>query len=374
MIRTAFALIGIALLAGCTTSETAESAVSTSAGNDPAACLAGAPVEFLAGQVLLVGVDGDRLPDQAALFAQHAIGGAVVMTAPKGGVDLAQFAIDGGTAGNPVLLATDEEGGDVQRFRGLGALPSQQEVAATMTPAEARTMISDHGALLADAGIAMVLGPVADVAPTSGTSPLGSRVFSDRPAEVKRYVTAYVDGWGDAGLLPTLKHFPGLGSGSANTDEATATTPPLAELEQRDLRPYRGLADTETAVMIGNQRVPGWTDGPASLSPAVVDYLRETLGYRDNLVVSDALNADAIKAVTDDEVDAAVKAIAAGNDMALVIEPLASDESPDAFLGRLVDAVRSAIDSGTIPRAQVEASVRRGLAARHADACTAIPR
>ncbi len=231
-----------------------------------------------------------------------------------------------------LLIATDEEGGAVQRLRSLAPLDSQADIADQFTPAEAKNIIQTHGKLLNRVGIDVVLGPVVDVLPTSGTASLNpTRFFSDDPALVSSFGTAYVDGWLDAGLIPVLKHFPGHGSASMDTHDGGATTPPLDELIARDLAPYTSLTNrsNELGVMLGHLTVPGLTDGrPASLSPDAIDYLRTELGYDSALIVTDALE---MGAVTMPVPEAAVTAIAAGADVVIFTETGAAPAVIDAL-------------------------------------------
>ncbi len=121
-------------------------------------------------------------------------------------------ALDGATTGTQygALLAADEEGGQVQRYRDvIGPIPSARQQANTMTPDEVRAMYADHGAALADWGVDLVLAPVVDVGYGPG---IGSRSYSRDPQVVTEYGTAAARGYADAGLLPVLKHFPGHGS------------------------------------------------------------------------------------------------------------------------------------------------------------------
>lgn len=340
----------------------------------PAQCLAALPLKFLAGQVLMLGVQADGLSTEAALFKQYDIGGAAMMTAPANPSDgsIAAFKATAASESVPVLVATDEEGGSVQRFSVLGALPAPQEVAATMSPAQAEQLVEHHGTLLKAAGVDMVLGPLADVAPAQGTGALGDRVFSADPGVVAAYAAAYVHGWQEAGLAPTLKHFPGMGSASTNTDYGVAVTPPLSELKQRDFLPYRGQATSGTAVMIGNQNVPGWFMGPASLSPVANKYLRQALGYQNNLVITDSLSVPAVAAAAA-EANAAVAAITAGNDIALLVEPGASPTPAPGVILAAEAGLEQAVQGGAIPKQQLVASVLRKLALQHVSACTLAP-
>ena len=92
-----------------------------------------------------------------------------------------------------------------------------------------------------------------------------------------------------------VKHFPGEGQASANSDYSPASTPSLPSLEKSDLGPFSEAIHSELpAVMVGNAIIPGLTTGPASLSPAAIgDLLRRQLGFG-GLVVTDSLSARAI--------------------------------------------------------------------------------
>lgn len=336
-------------------------------------CVASLPVSFLAGQTLMIGIQSEDMSSQAAIFKRYHVGGAVLMDAPSNPYDgsIRRFKKAAGSRGDKVLISTDEEGGEVQRFSSLGVIPAPQQVADTLSPSQAQKLIAHHGVKLKDAGVDMVLGPLADVAPHRGSGTLGDRIFSSNPDVVSAYDRAYVRGWQAAGLLPTLKHFPGMGSASGNTDYQSATTPPLSSLKRRDFVPYKKLAKSGTAVMVGNQNVPGWFRGPASLSPKVDRYLRTTLGYQNNLVVTDALNAAAISQVSS-EAHAVVDAIAAGNDMALIVEASNNPGSNAELIKHLEAGLEKAVSGGTIPKQQLVESVLRKLTAQHINACSLV--
>jgi beta-N-acetylhexosaminidase len=336
----------------------------------PQQCVAELPLDFLTGQLLMVGIYANDMLGQADMFSQKSIGGATLMTSPADPNDgsINQFKLAATSLSVSPLISTDEEGGYVQRFAVLGALPAPADVAASLSTQAARQLITEHGAKLKSIGIDMVLGPLADVAPTIGNSVLDIRIFSNNPARVSNYTMAYVRGWQSANILPTLKHFPGMGSASSNTDDAPAVTPELSYLQTHDFMPYRWLSHTGTAVMVGHQNVPGWFDGPASLSPVVNQYLRDNLGYKNNLVVTDALNAPAITGVVAEQ-QAIVAAIIAGNDMALFVEPSGDLAVNENFINEVKTALQAAVNSGTLPKQQIETSVLRKLSAQQIDPC-----
>lgn len=320
----------------------------------------------------MVGLPANDMTTQAAMFKQYDVGGATLMTSPVNPYDgsIERFKTVAASLGVQPLVAVDEEGGDVQRFTDLGSLPSPEQVAASMSLAQAQTLIMQHGLKLKAIGVDMILGPLADVGPSAGGGVLGNRVFSDNPETVASYDLAYIKGWRSAGLLTAIKHFPGMGSASANTDYAFATTPPLSYLEQRDFVPYRELSDTGMAVMVGNQNVPGWFSGSASLSPAVDKYLRQTLGYKNNLIITDSLSAMAITNVMS-QAQAIDDAIKAGNDMAIFVElPSSSLSDNQKIIVQAEHLIKSSIQSGELPKQQVVSSVLRKLNAQHIQSCS----
>jgi beta-N-acetylhexosaminidase len=351
--------------------------MSSAAAKTALECTARMPVEVLAGQVLAIGLPANQMAAQAAMFKQFHIGGAVLMSSPANPNDgsIGQFKSAGGAAGWPLMISTDEEGGLVQRFTTLGVLPAPATVAVNDSTSQARALIASHGSKLKGVGVDMVLGPVADVSPDTGTGPLGDRAFSRDPGVVSSYARAYVQGWQDAGLLPVLKHFPGLGSATGNTDFVPATAPPLSTLVARDFIPYRALSGTGTGVMVGNQTVPGWFSGPASLSPTAVAYLRETLGYGDALVVTDSLDAKAVSSTTSFSA-AAVQAIAAGSDIAIIVGSDPRGLTPQlnqAFISQAVTALVQAVQNGTLSKGRLVDAVARKLAAQRLAPCS-LPR
>src|SRR6202022_4730443 len=125
-------------------------------------------------------------------------------------------------------------------------------------------------------GITIDFAPVVDVSDAPDDTVIGDRSFSSDPAVVTASAGAYARGLRDAGLLPVLKHFPGHGHGSGDSHTGGVVTPPIADLQNNDLVPYRTLAaQGRVGVMVGHLQVPGLTNSePASLSPAAYALLR----------------------------------------------------------------------------------------------------
>jgi len=214
-----------------------------------------------------------------------------------------------GAAGGRALVMTDQEGGAV---RTLLWLPPERGQAALATVDEARASAAQAGRALGEAGVNVVLAPVADVARPGGA--LAGRAYPGDAAAVAERVGAAVRALGAAGVGATPKHFPGLGAAAANTDDAPVTI--AAEDLEADLAPFRAaFAAGAPLVMVGHARYPALdAERVASQSPAVLrDLLRERLGFR-GVAVTDSLEA---AAVPQEPGAAAVASVAAGVDLVL---------------------------------------------------------
>jgi beta-N-acetylhexosaminidase len=269
-------------------------------------------------------------------------------------------ALDEATNGTTygALLAADEEGGQVQRYRDVvGALPSAQQQARTMTAQQVRALYRSHAEALADWGVDLVLGPVVDVGHGPG---IGSRAYSDDPQVVAEYAGAAARGIGEAGLLPVLKHFPGHGASSGDSHYTLVEGPPIEQLRAVDLVPYREiLGDMDAAVMVGHTTIPGFAAEPSSQSARTIgQLLGEELGFS-GLVVSDALGMAASGAPT--QGDALVGFIRAGGDLGIV-GPGGSVE------GRR--ALRAALDGGVVSEERLNDAAAAVLAAKGVDPCS----
>src|SRR4249920_2033961 len=238
----------------------------------PAACdVQSMPLRDKLAQLLMVGVQ--NAADARAVVTDNHVGGIFIGS----WTDLSMLT-DGsipdiaGAAG-PLALAVsvDEEGGRVQRLSSLiGSQPSPRVLAQTKTVDEVYQIALQRGQAMRGLGITVDFAPVVDVTAAADDTVIGDRSFGSDPAVVTQYAGAYARGLRDAGLLPVLKHFPGHGHGSGDSHTGAVTTPPVADLKNSDLVPYRTLAaQSPVGVMVGHMQVPGLTGSdPASLSPS----------------------------------------------------------------------------------------------------------
>jgi beta-N-acetylhexosaminidase len=241
------------------------------------------------------------------------------------------------------LVMTDEEGGEIQRMSNLvGSLPWPRTMTSSLTPRQVQALATKVAKKMAANGVSMDLAPVLDIAAGPGPDAQhtdGPRSFSPNPATAARYGLAFAKGLLAGGVIPVVKHFPGEGNASANSDDGPAVTPPIAMLERADLRPFEAaIAAKEPVVMVGNATVPGLSSAPASLSATVITgLLRKMLGFK-GLVITDSLSAEAISDVGVSVAQAAASAVKAGADMVLFNASAPNDET-DRVVTALVTAV-----------------------------------
>jgi beta-N-acetylhexosaminidase len=258
----------------------------------------------------------------------------------------------------PLMVTIDEEGGRVSRAKGvLGPMPSARVMAQTMSVDEVYQLARERGEGLRSYGITVDFAPVVDITDRPDDDVVGDRAFGADAATVIAYAGAFARGLSDAGVMPVLKHFPGHGSASGDSHLGAVVAPPLNELQDKDLEPYRELVGSAPAVMVGHMAVPGLTQPgtPASLSPEVMALLRDGAGYDappfNGLIFTDDLGS--MQAITDsyDITEAVLQSLRAGADIALWIS---TDRVSD-----VLDRLEAAVASGELPLAQVEESVVR---------------
>ena len=261
-----------------------------------------------------------------------------------------------------LLVAADEEGGDVTRvwyhtgspYPGNAALGAVDDLDLT------QRIHAAIGADLAALGINLDMAPCLDVLAAPNNPVIGTRSFGASPDLVARHGAAAVRGLQSAGVAACAKHFPGHGATLLDSHAELAVVPDgLAVVEERDLPPFRAaLAAGVLTVMPGHLRVAALTgELPASLSAAAIALLRTSLGFA-GVVVSDALE---MRAVSDPFgiPGAAVLAVAAGNDLLC----LGRDVPEEGYLA-VRAALRDAVRSGSLPGARLEEAAARVAALR----------
>lgn len=262
-----------------------------------------------------------------------------------------------------VLLATDEEGGDVTRvhYPAGSTVPGNAVLGRLDDLALTRATAASVGAELAALGIGLDLAPSVDVNSSPSNPVIGVRSFGADPALVARHSAAFVEGLQSAGVAACAKHFPGHGDTLADSHhDLPRVDVPLEVLRERELAPFRSAVEAGVRTVMTSHIIVSALDAerPATFSPTVIGVLRDELGF-DGVVVSDALDMAGASAETG-IAEAAVRALAAGVDLLCL-----GSNTGELRFAAVHDAVVDAVRVGRLPRGRVaEAAARvRALAA-----------
>ncbi|MER5795918.1 glycoside hydrolase family 3 protein [Streptomyces sp. NPDC001980] len=258
-----------------------------------------------------------------------------------------------------VLVAIDEEGGDVTRLevRTGSSFPGNHALGAVDDPELTRQVALELGRRLAACGVNFSWAPVADVNSNSANPVIGVRSFGADQDLVARHTAAYVTGLQAAGVAACTKHFPGHGDTAVDSHLAMPRIDATAEvLHARELAPFRAaIAAGTRAVMSAHILVPALDrTRPGTLSHRVLtELLRGELGY-DGLIVTDGIEMQAIAGTYGIE-HGTVLALAAGADAICVGGGLSDDET----VRRLRDALVAAVRSGELPEERLADAAQR---------------
>ncbi|ANJ09434.1 glycoside hydrolase family 3 protein [Streptomyces parvulus] len=276
-----------------------------------------------------------------------------------------------------VLVAIDEEGGDVTRLevRTGSSFPGNHALGAVDDVGLTRAVAAELGRRLADCGVNFNWAPSADVNSNPDNPVIGVRSFGASTDLVARHTAAYVTGMQSAGVATCTKHFPGHGDTGIDSHHAVPRIDVDASvLAERDLVPFRAaIAAGSRAVMSAHILAPALDpDRPATLSRRILtDLLRGELGY-EGLIVTDGIEMRAISGTYGIERGSAL-AIAAGADAICVGGGLCDEDTVRRLSDALVDAVRS----GELPEERLAdaadrvRALSRWTAANRPDARTA---
>jgi beta-N-acetylhexosaminidase len=328
------------------------------------AAAAGPPLERLVGQKLMVAMSGTT-PTSSLLgrIQRGELGGVILfghnITTAAAVRSLSAKLQAAAKAGGqpPLLIATDQEGGSVKRIPWAPPTLSPPRMGEHDDASEAAAQGKATGIVLRCAGINDDLAPVADV-PASADSFIErqGRAWSRSAAVTARLASAFAVGLVAGGDVPAMKHFPGLGYATKNTDTTAVTITASAAALDPGLAPYRtAIANHVPMVMLSNATYTAWDSANAAgWSHAIsVDLLRGRLGFT-GVTITDSLTGTAASRHVS-PTSLAVKAARAGTDMLLLS---GSEAATAASYTALLDAARS----GSIPRATLESSYARIVA------------
>ncbi len=338
------------------------------------------------GQMVMMGLDGTTPDDPGvsqaiAQIRAGQLGGVILyrynVTSPSQVRALNSALAQANPLELPLLIALDQEGGLVQRLRasnGFTDTPSHEVVAATQTPVQARSTYNAMASMVAQAGFNFNFGPVVDlrgdwldpqkkaVSPVIGQL---QRSFSDDPARVVLYATQFIQAHREAGVLTSLKHYPGHGLATGDTHlglvDVTTTAQSVEQWPFQQLV-SAGLADSVMTAHLVNRNVdPDW---PVTLSERFIGpQLRVRDGFQ-GVVVTDDLHMGAIQ-LEHSPREAVVRAILAGNDLLVFSNNPAAASAVPGFKPRydmgtqVAELVREAIERGELTPAQIDVAWQR---------------
>ena len=262
----------------------------------------------------------------------------------------------------PLFLAVDEEGGSVSRLADTGLaenVGSPQSVGSTADPQQAYLAGQKVAAYMVPYGFNLNFAPVADIYDVEN-SIIGDRAYGSDSTIVSSMVISMTQGLEENGVSACLKHFPGIGSSTEDTHTGMAVSDKtLDEFRAEEFTVFQsGIEAGVDFIMVSHLSVPAITgdNTPSTLSPMVVtDLLRNELGY-DGVIITDAMNMEAITLYQEADA-AAILALKAGCDMILM-----PDDFELAYQG-----VLEAVQNGTISEERINDSLRRIYRIKYAD-------
>lgn len=222
-------------------------------------------------------------------------------------------------SGRRLLVAIDQEGGEVSRIKVNPPLPSALSIGLLGDAQVAQHLGHHTGKTLNELGVNMNLAPVLDLADPDQSSFIGTRSFGADPNLVSIVASEYAAGLIAHGVLPTFKHFPGHGNTVADSHRSQFRKHiGLSRLLERDLVPFKYVFNQLpfSAVMSAHIGFPDFDSSgmPASFSPVILkDVLRSVMEFR-GLIVSDDLQMQGAK-ISGDAGDRAVRSLRAGADV-----------------------------------------------------------
>lgn len=319
------------------------------------------------GQMIIAGFPSLEVDDQArALVSDYQVGNFILFARNMNNADQVARMCGGLSdmtfekTGLAPFIAADQEGGLVSRItEGAALFPGALALAAAADEHEIRQVGKNCGEMLRAMGVNVNFAPVLDVNIEPLNPIIGIRSFGDDPQRVADLGSAMAEGMVEGGVIATLKHYPGHGNVAVDShlDLPTNETDP-AVLEKTEFLPFKQAFDRGApAIMSCHIRFPKIDpDLPATLSPAILtDLLRKKQGFQ-GLVFTDCMEMDAIQKGWG-TAEGAVLAVLAGCDVLCISHHIEAVKAA-------CDAIYEAVQSGRVPRARIQESYDRIVAAK----------
>jgi beta-N-acetylhexosaminidase len=310
-------------------------------------------LERAAAACLFPGFEATAAPDWVLRWVDRGLGGVVLFSRNIESREQVESLTRRLRDGGDLLVATDEEGGDVTRLeaRTGSSYPGNWALGVVDDPTLTEEIAASIAGELAAVGINFDFAPVADVNSNPDNPVIGIRSFGSDPALVARHVSAFISGLQRQGVAACAKHFPGHG----DTAQDSHLELPVVEGDVGDaLEPFRAAISAGVrSIMTAHVRVPSLDDEQATLSRRILhELLREELGFG-GVAITDALEMRAVSATVGIE-EGAVRALAAGAD-ALCI----GAEVDDVLVAATHRAVVDAVGSGRLQEARLHEAANR---------------
>lgn len=317
------------------------------------------------GKLMVVGFPGKSMtPEVKELIHTYHVGGIILFSrnigAPEEVYELTKnLQEEAKNAGyeRPLFICLDQENGVVRRLgKGTTLFPGAMALGATGNPDLAHDICYATGEELKALGINWNLAPVLDVNNNPDNPVIGVRSFGESPDQVVEFGRAAMKGMQEAGVITTLKHFPGHGDTNVDSHlDLPTIAHGLDRLEQVELKPFKACIDTGAdVVMTAHIHFPAIEpekNKPATLSKNVLTHLlREKLGFT-GVVTTDCMEMDAI-ADTIGTKQGAVAAFKAGSDFIMV------SHTRERQIGA-IKAMIAAVEQGDISEESINQSVQR---------------
>ena len=304
------------------------------AGDSPAAkasrAIATMSLDERAGQLIMAPMfAGGNPADLSALISTRHVGSVVLIGNWNNGTAAAKTAADAlqsyAPSGNQLIVSTDQEGGQVQHLKGSGFDTMPSAVAQGQMSADTlRSSAKTWGGQLKQAGINIDLAPVLGTVQVkrSSNAPIGAlnRDFGLDSNGNAQHGIAFVEGMRDAGVGATVKHYPGLGAVTGNTDFTTeCILDTTTTLDDEEIGAFNTTIKQAKPAMVmmslaTYHRID--SSAPAAFSSKIIDgTLRGSVGY-DGVVISDSLSAAAVSGIATK--DLGVRLVDAGGDLACI--------------------------------------------------------
>lgn len=335
-------------------------------------------LEEKVGQVLMVHFNGEEANADAKTLIQEAHIGSIIYYNWSNGLNSPdqvrqlseglQKLAEQTPHSIPLLIATDQEGGVVARLtKGFTIFPGNRALAITKDLALTEQYAFISGEELQAVGVNMNLAPVVDVNNNPKNPLIGIRSFGDSPTEVIDLAKSLLKGYHSAGVITTLKHFPGHGDVEVDSHiDLPQIKKTKEELAQIELLPFTQLVNDADVIMTAHLMVKALDPlNCTTLSKSSLDFLRNDIGFK-GVIISDSLVMEGLLKNCTSIDEAAIRALEAGCDLVMLGGKQLIGAHQDLEISvkdslRIQQAIVNAVKSGRITKERLDQAVQRVL-------------